>query len=194
MRHKVGIWRSLRTEVYRRTSVRYQILLCVFGFTISQLLRPSYVRWFLNDELQRTWKEVTVKYEGESVNRSQMDIKRKTCDIETWEKLFLYISFINIDTIVPSLYQCVETRSIEVFWLLSQAIPHLRFIIWDFRMCLNFSTQLWTALRQTLATVNRKHFFMNILCIESPCSQKKNAQQNALFGNTFLKQARHFDY
>jgi hypothetical protein len=55
-------------------------------------------------------------YEGESVNRSQMDIKRKTCDIRTWGKrLFLNISSTNIDTCVPSLYQCVETRSIEVF-------------------------------------------------------------------------------
>jgi hypothetical protein len=25
-------------------------------------------------------------YEGESVNRPQMDIKRKTCDIRTWQK------------------------------------------------------------------------------------------------------------
>jgi hypothetical protein len=55
-------------------------------------------------------------YEGESANRPQMDIKRKICDIRSWEKhLFLDISSINIDTLVPSLYQCVETRSIEVF-------------------------------------------------------------------------------
>jgi hypothetical protein len=32
-------------------------------------------------------------------------------------------------------------------------------------------------MRQTLPTVNRKYFFMNILCIETFCSQK-NAQQN----------------
>jgi hypothetical protein len=55
-------------------------------------------------------------YEGESVNRSQMDIKRNANDIRTWKKhLFLDISSTNIDTLVPSLYQCVETRSIEVF-------------------------------------------------------------------------------
>jgi hypothetical protein len=28
--------------------------------------------------------------------------------------LFLDISFINIDTLVPSLYQCIETHSIKV--------------------------------------------------------------------------------
>jgi hypothetical protein len=33
--------------------------------------------------------------------------------------------------------------------------------------------------RQTLPTANRKYFFVNILCIESFCTQKKNAQQNA---------------
>jgi hypothetical protein len=47
---------------------------------------------------------------------SQMDTKHKTCDIRNWEKhLFIGISSTNIDTLVPSLYQCVETRSTEVF-------------------------------------------------------------------------------
>jgi hypothetical protein len=60
-------------------------------------------------------------YEGESVNRPQMDIR-------TWKKhLFFGISSTNTDTLVPSLYQCVETRSVEIFWLLSQPLPHLRF-------------------------------------------------------------------
>jgi hypothetical protein len=50
-----------------------------------------------------------VKYDGEPVNGSQIDIKRKTCDIRTWKKhLFLDISSTNIDTLVPSLYQCVR--------------------------------------------------------------------------------------
>jgi hypothetical protein len=45
------------------------------------------------------------KYEGMSINRSQMDIKCKTCDIQTWKKLvFLNISSTNTDTLVPSLY------------------------------------------------------------------------------------------
>jgi hypothetical protein len=55
-------------------------------------------------------------YEGDSVNRSQMDIKRKTCDIRTWKRhSFLEITSTNIDILVPSLYQRVETRSTEVF-------------------------------------------------------------------------------
>jgi hypothetical protein len=39
-------------------------------------------------------------YEGKSGNWSQMDMKRKTCDIRTWKKhLFLDISSANIDTL-----------------------------------------------------------------------------------------------
>jgi hypothetical protein len=39
--------------------------------------------------------------EGESVNRSQMDVKCKACDIWTWKKrLFLDTSSANIDTLV----------------------------------------------------------------------------------------------
>jgi hypothetical protein len=30
--------------------------------------------------------EVERKYKGESVNRSQMDRKCKTCDVQTWKK------------------------------------------------------------------------------------------------------------
>jgi hypothetical protein len=35
-----------------------------------------------------------------------------------------------------------------------------------------FPTQAWTALRETLSTVNRKHYCMSILCTESFCTQK----------------------
>jgi hypothetical protein len=34
----------------------------------------------------------STNYEGESVNRSQIDIKLKTCDIRTWEKKNIYFS------------------------------------------------------------------------------------------------------
>jgi hypothetical protein len=64
-------------------------------------------------------------YEGASVNTTQMGIKRKTWDTRTWKKhLFLGI-FSNINTLAPSIYQCVETRSIEVFWLLFRSLPRL---------------------------------------------------------------------
>jgi hypothetical protein len=41
--------------------------------------------------------------------------------------LFLDMPSTSIDTLVPSLYQCVETSSIEVLRLLSQPLPHLHF-------------------------------------------------------------------
>jgi hypothetical protein len=47
--------------------------------------------------------------------------------------------------------------------------------------------------RQTLPTVNRKHLFMNILCIESSCTQKTR-KRTLIFGSTFLKRGPHFDY
>jgi hypothetical protein len=55
-----------------------------------------------------------------------MDIKYKTCDIRTREKhLFLDISSTNIDTLVPSLYHCVENGIIVVLFF-PQPLPHLR--------------------------------------------------------------------
>jgi hypothetical protein len=47
--------------------------------------------------------------------------------------------------------------------------------------------------RQTLPTVNRKYFFMNVLCVQSFCPQKPH-NRTLLFSNTLLKHCRHFDY
>jgi hypothetical protein len=56
------------------------------------------------------------EYEEEPVYRSQMDIKRKTLDIRTWTiHMFVGKSSTDIDTLVPPLYQCFKTCSIEVF-------------------------------------------------------------------------------
>jgi hypothetical protein len=46
--------------------------------------------------------------------------------------LFLDISSINIDELVPSLYQCFKTHTIEVFWLLSSDFRNRSGIICDF--------------------------------------------------------------
>jgi hypothetical protein len=46
--------------------------------------------------------------------------------------------------------------------------------------------------RQTLPTVNRKHFFMNILSLESAWPQNTH-KRALLFGITHLKHGRHFD-
>jgi hypothetical protein len=60
--------------------------------------------------------EFSVHYEEESVNWSQMDVKFRTYGNRNWKKhLFLDISSTNIDTLVPSLYKCVEAHSTDVF-------------------------------------------------------------------------------
>jgi hypothetical protein len=63
-----------------------------------------------------------------------MDMKRRTCDIRKWgggKHLFLGVSSINIDTLVPSLYQCVETRSIEVFLTVVKIYTLCLFIVYN---------------------------------------------------------------
>jgi hypothetical protein len=54
-----------------------------------------------------------------------MDIKHVKFEYGK-KHLFLDISSTNINTLVSLLYQCVETSSIQAFWLLSQSVPQLR--------------------------------------------------------------------
>jgi hypothetical protein len=73
-----------------------------------------------------------------------MDIKRKTCDIRTWKKkhLFLDMSSTNIGTPVPSLYHCVEMRSIEVLTVVSATTAPSSASSATFESLENFSTEL----------------------------------------------------
>jgi hypothetical protein len=48
-------------------------------------------------------------------------------------------------------------------------------------------------MQQTLPTINRKHFFMNILCTESFCPQKMH-NGTLLLSSILLKNGFHFDY
>jgi hypothetical protein len=104
-------------------------------------------KWYSKSEQIISLFKLLLKIVWEqSVNRSQIGRQYKTYDIRTCEKyLFLNISSTNIDTLVPSLYHCFETYSTEVFWLLSQPLPYLRFNL--FVISETFATQLWTALR-----------------------------------------------
>jgi hypothetical protein len=111
---------------------------------------------------------------------SQMDIKRKPCDIRTRENhLFLNISSTSIDTFVPSLYQCVETRSKEVSWLLSQLLPHGRF-------SLSFLERISRPSCEPLYATNTSRRKQETFLYECPMHwvivpTKKNAQQNVTF-------------
>jgi hypothetical protein len=123
------------------------------------------------------WKKAEIESELLPLKSWQL-LSSKACDIRTWKKkhLFLDISPTNTDTLVPSQYQCVETSSTEVFWVSSRPLPHLQLQCLHQRNVCHPAVNRFT--RQTFPTVKRKHFFMNILCIESFCPQK-NARQNA---------------
>jgi hypothetical protein len=106
--------------------------------------------------------------------------------------LFLDISSTNMDTLVPSLYQCVENRSIEVFWLLSQPLSH------QIGNHPRLSKILETISRSTCErfyatnTYHRKQQ-MHILHIKSFCT-KKTHNRTLIFSSIHLKHGRHFDY
>jgi hypothetical protein len=122
-----------------------------------------------------------------------MGIKRKTCDIRTWRKhVLLDISSTNIDTLVPlllSVSRNPQHRSLLTF-ISATSAPLFLPLLHQQKFCHPFVNRFT---QQTLPTVNRKHFFMNILCIESFCLQKAH-NRTLLFGVTLLKHGRHFDY
>jgi hypothetical protein len=110
--------------------------------------------------------------------------------LEKKKKAFPDISSTNS---VPSLYQCVETRSIQVFWLLSQPLPHLRFNVFV------ISEVFATFLGPVVNRLRDWHFSPqrgNVLwiCFALSTFAHENAHQNAAFGITLLKYGRHFDY
>jgi hypothetical protein len=86
-------------------------------------------------------------------------------------KHFLYMTSTNIDTLVPSVYQCVKSRSIEVFWLLFQPLLHLYFNIFG----INESFAMF--LDATDTTVNRKYLFTYILCIEIFAHKRRTTER-----------------
>jgi hypothetical protein len=136
-------------------------------------------------------------YYGQSVNRSQGDIKHKTCDIRTWEKhLFLDISTTtNIYTLVPSLYLCVRTRSIEVFWLLSQPLPHL---VGHHLRISNAVDKISRPGCEPLYATNTSHSkretFLCEYILHWVRLPTKTHNRTTLYGTTLIKHGRHFDY
>jgi hypothetical protein len=83
----------------------------------------------------------------------------------------------------------------DVFWLLSQPLPHFHSNIRDFRTSLTefLNPVLNCFMWQTLPTINSKHLFINILCTELFCPQKM-PKRTLPFGITLLKHGCHFDY
>jgi hypothetical protein len=132
-----------------------------------------------------------IYFEGESVKRLQMDIKRKTCDMRIWGKhSFLNISSTNIDTLVSSLYQCAKTRNTEVSWLLSQRFN--LFIISE-----TFVTKVaisWPSCEPPCTPHLKQGTVLYKYLLHWSPSPTKTCNRTLFFGNTLLKYGRYFDY
>jgi hypothetical protein len=126
-------------------------------------------------------------YEGESVNTSQMDIKRNTRDVRTWKKI------ISRHILHQHWYTCPIAlpvrRNPSVLTAVSATSTPPSRTLHQRNVC-NPDVNRFT--RQTLPTANWKHFFMKILITESFCPQ--NTHNRTLFFVSTFKQGRHFDY
>jgi hypothetical protein len=126
-----------------------------------------------------------------------MDIKCKAHDIQTCEKhlcVFLNLFSTNIDTHVPSLYQCVETHGMVVFWLLPQPLLHLV----GHHLQLANIEGISQPSCETFYTTNTSHhkqetYLYEYPCIELFCSQK-SLNRTLLFGSKLHKDSCHVDY
>jgi hypothetical protein len=105
-----------------------------------------------------------------------MEVKRKTCDIRTWEK-----TFISRHILYQHWYTCPIALSVRrnpqhrSLLTVVSATPALPFQLLHQRNVYYPVVNRFT--RQTLPTVNRKHFFMNILCIVCFCPQKRTKER-----------------
>jgi hypothetical protein len=113
-------------------------------------------------------------------------------DIRTWRKhLFLDISSTS-NTLDLYRYQRVSTRSINMFYC---CLNHFRTSVsTSSSSAKHLPPRLNRFTRQKLPTVNRKHFFMNIVRIESFCpppkKKKTRTQQNTALQQYTLKNGR----
>jgi hypothetical protein len=100
-----------------------------------------------------------------------MDIERKTCDIWTWIKNSQYILHKHWYTysITLPVRRNPQHRRLSTIASYTSAPPFQPLL--HHRNVFHPVTNRFT--RQTLPTVNRKYFFVNILCIESFGPQKK---------------------
>jgi hypothetical protein len=124
-------------------------------------------------------------YERESVNRSQLDLKRKTRDICRYILRQHWCTCL----IALPVRRNLKQRSLLTVVSATSALPfqprrHQRNV---FHPVVNRFT------RQTLPIIKRKHFFMNVFCVESFCPQETH-KRTLLLGSALLKHGLHFDY
>jgi hypothetical protein len=151
----------------------------------------------LSKKLSCLWFIYQVYYEGESVDRSQMDIKHKTCEIWTWKKTFISCNILHQHWCIcpTTLPVCQNPHHRSLLTVVSATCATWLGIICSFRITLReFPDPVVNHFTlQTLPTVNRKHFFMTKLCIKSFCPQRKHIRM-LFFDSTLLKHSCHFNY
>jgi hypothetical protein len=113
---------------------------------------------------------------GESVNMSQMYIKRKTCIIRTWKRTFISRHARQHWYTCPIALQV--RRNPQHRSLLSQSLPHL---VGHHLRLPNISQRISRPRCKPLYATNTSHckqetFLMNNLCIESFCPQKRTTE------------------
>jgi hypothetical protein len=121
-----------------------------------------------------------------------MDIKRKTCDIQTWKKkknISRHILRPTCPIALPVRWYS-HHRSLLTVVSATSAPDRASSATFE-RPWENFSTMSWTALRDR--HFPRKHFFMNILCMELFYSQRKH-NGTLIFGSILLEHFRHVEY
>jgi hypothetical protein len=107
------------------------------------------------------------------------------------KQLFLDISSSKTDTLAPSLYRCVETRSIEIYSLLSQSLPHL---VGHHPRLSNVLERIPRSSCELLYATNISHRKQETFLCEYPFAHKKTHNRALLFGSTLLRHSRHFYY
>jgi hypothetical protein len=96
----------------------------------------------------------------------------------------------NTDTLAPSLYQWVETRSLEVFWLSSRPLLHL---VGHHQRLSNVLERISRPSCEQLYATNTSHREHITFLYEYNLAHKKTHKRKVLFSSILLKHGRHLD-
>jgi hypothetical protein len=119
-----------------------------------------------------------------------MDVERNPFHIRNWKKKQnIYFSTYPPPTMITR----VETGSTEVFWLLCQPLPHLRFNLFVISKTF-LDPGVNHFMRTNTSHRNQEIFFMNILCIQSFYPRKEHTTKSCSSVVYILKHGRYFDY
>jgi hypothetical protein len=131
----------------------------------------------------------------ESANRSQMDIKHKTCDIRTLKNI--YFLTCPLPTLIRLFHRftSVSTRSIEVIWLFFHPLPHLvRHHPWLSDVLERISRPSYEPLYETKTSHCKHETFLYEYPLHWVFCPEKTHNITLLFGSSLLNHGPHFDY